>query len=399
MLFTYQYIEHDIEKLQEYLDFLFNEVWLTAVGEFEADKLDGNPYLKQIYIDFGNIDYDPSSAKKNEKGKSAYFFNSSIERIYDEFSSIDDDVFKEELREYYVANNNIESLCSDKTKLPISYADIKGKYPELEKLLSNFYKKLYGSESPFNLDAFGQLTKKLLPSHYEDFMEINDDEICPFCGILPIKGNNHSYREAYDHYLPKGLYPFNALNFKNLVPMCHECNSTYKLTEDPIYEDYKKIDPLKKEEYRQLAFYPYSNNHPQIDIEIDLKSSDIDNLEPDDIDIKLESNGHDEQIESWKRVFGIEERYLAILCAKHGGKEWFADVYDHFENAKVLSDIQKADEYYHKVIRATTRNDCDAEMILKRKFLEKCRSNGLLPGIESLKDKKGCLSVLTFGLS
>ncbi len=24
--------------------------------------------------------------------------------------------------------------------------------------------------------------------------------------------------EAYDHYLPKSLYPFNSINFRNLVP-------------------------------------------------------------------------------------------------------------------------------------------------------------------------------------
>jgi hypothetical protein len=257
MLFTYKYIKHDIEKLQGFLDFLFYDVWLVADGDFDAEKLNGNPELKQIYEDFGNADY-----------KWGNFFNSSIEKIYAEFAKIDDDPFKLKLKDQYNANNEIEVLCTDKTKIPVSYADIKAKYPDLEKAINDFYSKLYGTESPFNLEAFGQLNKKLIPSHYEVFITDNNEEVCPFCGILPIKGNNHSYREAYDHYLPKGLYPFNVLNFRNLAPMCHECNSTYKLTDDPIYEDYKKIDPLKKEENRQLAFYPYSENHPELEIKV-----------------------------------------------------------------------------------------------------------------------------------
>jgi hypothetical protein len=367
MLFTYKYIKHDIEKLQGFLDFLFYDVWLVAEGDFDAEKLNSNPDLKQIYIDFGNADF-----------KWGNFFNSSIEQIYSEFEKIKDDNFKLELIDLYDANNNVEVLCNDKSKLPISYAEIKARYSDLEKAINDFYSKLYGTESPFNLDAFGQLNKKLIPSHYEAFMTDNNEEVCPFCGILPIKGNNHSYREAYDHYLPKGLYPFNALNFKNLAPMCHECNSTYKLTEDPIYEDYKKIDPLKKEDNRQLAFYPYSENHPEVEIKIELTTRDIKNLKPSDIKLEIKATGIEEQIESWKRVFGIEERYLALLCAKHGAKEWFIDVYDDFENAKELSDIEKAEEYYGKVIRATERNNKSGKMILKRKFLEECKDKGLL---------------------
>lgn len=152
MLFTYKYVQHDAEKLQEFLDFLFYEVWLMAEGDFDAEKLNGCPELKQIYIDFGNLDL-----------KWGNFFNRSIERIYAEFEKINDDDFKLELFDSYHANNNIEILCNDKTKIPKSYAEIKAKNPELEGALNYFYSKLYGTESPFNLEAFGQLNKKIIP--------------------------------------------------------------------------------------------------------------------------------------------------------------------------------------------------------------------------------------------
>lgn len=365
MLFTYKYIKHDIEKLQEFLDFLFYDVWLFADGEFDVEKLNGNTDLKRIYEDFGNLDL-----------KWGNFFNKSIEQIFGEFAKIDDDEYKLELIDFYHANNNIEALCNDKGILPISYADIKAKYPELEEALNNFYSKLYGTDSPFNLEAFGQLNKKLIPAHYEAFMTVNNEEVCPFCGILPIKGNNHSYREAYDHYLPKGLYPFNALNFKNLAPMCHECNSTYKLTEDPIYEDYKKIDPLKKEDTRQLAFYPYSGNHPDLEIKIELNSSDIKNLKPDDLKLEIKAKDKDEHIESWKRVFGIEERYKALCCHKNEGLEWFNSVVDGFNNAKEMgvTDFSKWVEF--KLKEAGT-NKLSNYGFLKAQFLTECRDKGI----------------------
>jgi hypothetical protein len=378
MLFSYKYVNHDIEKIQKFLDFLFYDVWVIAEGDFDVEKLNGNPELKGIYIDFGNVDYDPESNEKFQKGRSANFFNTSIEKIFQAFADIDDDDFKLGLIDYYSVNNDIENLCGNKLKVPISYLDIKNKYPDLEKVLRQFYYSLYSTESPFNLKAFGELNKSLLPSHYRDFMTVNNEEICPFCGILPLKGNNHSYKEAYDHYLPKGIYPFNSLNFRNLVPICHECNSTYKLSKEPIYDDYRGIDPLLKENKRQFSFYPYSDIIPNIEFNITLKTKNIQNIKRDDIELEVVSHGFEEQIDSWKRVYGIEERYLALLCKKHGAKAWYFDVSEYYENASVLSEVQSANDYYDKVIKSASRNINSGEDRLKVKFLEECRNIGLL---------------------
>lgn len=43
------------------------------------------------------------------------------------------------------------------------------------------------------------------------------------CQPCDINGVHHTKREAYDHYRPKPLYPFNSVNFRNLAPACHEC--------------------------------------------------------------------------------------------------------------------------------------------------------------------------------
>lgn len=356
MLFTYQYISHEIEKLQEYLDFLFYEVWLKAEGPFDHTKLAGKPELEKIYIDFGNSDL-----------KGGDFFNESIETIYAAFLPLTDSE-RQDLRTAYNANNDVASLCSDKTTLPMSYADLEAKHPNLATAVKEFYSKLYGSGSPFDLKAFGQLNKKLLPAHYKAFMQKNSKRKCPFCGIIRLDSNHDHTREAYDHYLPKALYPFNAINFRNLAPMCHKCNSGNKSTKDPI--DHANV--------RQYAFYPYQSAYPALEIELTFDVKKVTNLTPADIQLNIKVSKHQEQVDSWLRVFNIEHRYKTLLCDEEdAAKEWYTDVHEDFINAKNLGGIQSAEEYYKKVLRATQRHRYSAEKLLKEAFLKECKKQGL----------------------
>ena len=368
MLYTYTYIKHDVEKLQSFLDFLFFEVWCKAEGAFDASKLEGNPELQQLYMDLGNSESDWAD-----------FFNSNIQLIYEAFlDEITEEADKAYITDAYISNNNIEGICTDKTIVAITYDAIAQQYPKVAAALKIFYGKLYGSSSPFNLEAFGQMNKKLLPSHYEDFMKINKEEVCPFCGINHLKANNSSCREAYDHYIPKGQYPFSTLNFANLAPMCHECNSSYKLTKLPIYKnDAKKIDPIQQEQGRCLAFYPYATIHPKLVFSIALNTRNIDEMNHSDIDVTITADGFDEQIVSWKRVFGSDERYKALLCSPNEGKAWFNSIFEEFENAKVLSDIQDADQYYKAQLKDANKFPLSSYGFLKARFLETCHADGL----------------------
>lgn len=354
------------------MDFLFIEVWIKAEGEFEANKLiatdefDDPNELFQIYEDLGNTD-----------SEWAQFFNSSIENIYSAFIHVTNED-RAEFLEAYHANNNIEGLCNDKDIRPIMYSDIERTYPQLAEELSNFYSRLYGATSPFNLKIFGFMNKKLIAEYDEEFMNANDKAICPFCGIQPLKGNNHSYREAYDHYIPKALYPFNSVNFKNLAPMCHECNSTYKLAKFPIYEnDDRKIDPLIRENDRVLAFYPYANEHPEIVFRINLLNGDVLNLAPEDIEIKISAEGYDEQIESWMRVFGIDERYKALICSKGEGLGWYKSIMEGYDNAVAQGSTLTRAQYYEVLLIDAQYEPLSSNGFLKSIFLEECNAQGL----------------------
>lgn len=366
MLFTYTYINHDIEKLQKYLDFIFFEVWCKAKGTFDAEKLAGHPELQQIYIDLGNID-------ENEKGgKSATFFNGHLEKIYAEFLKIDDATI-ERLKEGYRNNNNIEGLCNDKSIQPMTYKELAATHPDLTKLLKSFYGKLYGSESPFNLKAVGQLKDVLLKDHYEQFMNRNKEGKCPFCGLSNIKGNNHSFKDAYCHYLPKAIYPFNPLNFMNLAPMCNECNSTYKKTKIPI----EQRNPLIGGGGRQIAFYPYSDikHIPKFDVQ--LNTRDIENLTPNDLAITRIPENNDEQIASWMRVFGIQERYRALLCHPNEGKVWISSILDEYQNADALEGGITPEVYLNFQLRVAKRKPLSSFGFIKAPFLEACEVRGV----------------------
>ncbi|QXP54660.1 hypothetical protein H0I25_11235 [Cellulophaga sp. HaHa_2_95] len=372
MHFNYIPIEHDINKLQGYLDFLFFEIWIKAEGDFNSSFLEPNKEFYDIY----NV----LELQETEWGN---FFNGRIALIHEEFAKIDNDKFKTDLAESYKANNNIEGLCCNKALVPITYEDIHSVYPDLAKALKSFYSRIYGSTSPFNLKAFGFLNDKLLPDFDTEFMKVNSKEICPFCGINHIKGNNYSTREAYDHFIPKGIYPFNTINFKNLAPMCHECNSTYKLTKKPIYfKDDNDINPIERELSRNLSFYPYSESKPELNFKIELKTTRIDELKIDEIVLEIESEGNEEQVESWKRIFGLDERYKALLCSPSAGIDWYNSIISEYENAEALSDIEGAEQYYQVILKDAKKNLISGTGFIKSVFLETCHEKGLFKKLD-----------------
>ena len=359
MIFTYKYIpKHNVYKLQEYLDFLFKEVWLKASGDYNTSKLSANDELKNICEELEIADT-----------KWGNFFNDRIARIYQEFSKITDDEFKEKISQWYDNNNNIAGLCNDKTIEPITYKEIEEEYPDLAKALKSFYDSIYGNSSPFNLKAFGALNNSLIPDHYKRFVEENTKGVCPFCGINTIEGQFSEHREAYDHFLPKSIYPFVSLNFKNLAPMCHKCNSTYKQTKVLIKDHTGN---------RSLAFYPYSKEQPNIKFEIELKKQDILNLTPDDIELKINEEDKQEQVESWKRVFDIEKRYKNLICNENVGIVWYNSIVDEFENAKEMFGITDIDKFYGMKLKTIKKQPLADHGFLKKEFLEECKRKGLI---------------------
>lgn len=345
-----------MEKMQAFIDFIFFKVWCKApIGlTFSPDLFDKEPDLKEIVSKFGFAGNAPVRGKQ---------FYKDIKANYQLFAVLIPSEI-DQLKRWYRANNDIEKVCANDPAVQIArYADITAINPDLSDQLASFFKGLYSQL--LDLTALRDRIGKI-DDHYKTFMQANTSGKCPFCGIGDIKGIHHSKRDAYDHYLPKGFYPFNSINFQNLVPACHNCNSAYKLGKDPV----------STTAGRRKAFYPYASPEHSINVEIELKKMDIERLSPEDIEFRFGPPDLQEEIETWKDLYDIEERYKAKCCGGNDGRYWLQQRFDEWQE-----DGRLPVDYMQTLARQTLKNPFADNNFLKKAFLEGCRRAGLFDAI------------------
>ncbi len=352
MLFPYNYVPHSMETMQEYIDFIFHEVWCTAQGkDYDVEALFAdNADLKGMIIEL-----DTSEVQ------GAVFFLTELQQIFEDFKLFSVAEL-DQLRLWYGSNNNIEILCSgDPAVVPATYQDISALSGDLSKHLKAFFKNLY-SQSFLDLESVRRRIG-VIDHHYQEFMVENRQGKCPFCGIHDVKGIYHTKREAYDHYLPKDKFPFNTINFRNLAPTCHECNRTYKLSKNPL---------AAADGSRRKIFYPFSTNHYSIEVGIRLDAEDWTNITPEDVQLEIGPNELSEEIGAWLDVYGLEERYKAKCCGENDGSGWIREVIDESGNYG----LSPAELLQGKLATAQNQPWVDVNF-LKRPFLEACKEKGL----------------------
>lgn len=356
MLFAYTYVPHVMEKMQEFIDFIFYEVWCKApIGlVFSLDLFENKPELRGVLSIYG------FAAKAPERGKQFY---KDIKAIYELFALLAPAQI-DQLKQWYQANNDIEKVCVNDPAVQIArYADTSVIHPDLSGQLASFYKGLY-SQRLLDLAALRKIIGQI-DEHYQAFMRVNTTGKCPFCGLTGIKGEYHTKREAYDHYLPKADYPFNSINFYNLAPTCSECNSTYK----------GRKDPARNAAGRRKAFYPYTTGAHSIEITITINNPVIDRLTPADIQLTFGPTAVMQEIETWRDLYGIDERYKAKCCE--------SDAMDWLEGFRILrNDRYFTPDTYLDIVQQETAISPYANInFLKKAFLEGCQRAGLLEAI------------------
>ncbi|NUY03536.1 HNH endonuclease [Paraburkholderia youngii] len=364
MLFAYIYVPHQMEKMQEFIDFVFYEVWCKApIGlEFHPDLFKGKPELQGIMSEFG------FAAQAPERGKEFYKDVKGIYVLFSSLSAQDIGQFKR----WYQGNNNIESVCAnDPATQVVRYSDIPVTHKKLVERLRAFFKDLY-SKSLLGLAAIKDKIGDI-DDHYKTFVATNNKKKCPFCGVNDLLGEYASKREAYDHYLPKALYPFNSINFRNLVPSCHHCNSSYKTSKDPAHPIKDPAGALQ----RRKVFYPYAMQAQSIEISVEIARTDVDGLCPEDIDLQFGPAALNEEILTWRDVYGIDERYKDKLCGP--------DAKDWIEQFRILNRRSKitADEYLEDI---DTLDKFANSNFLKSAFVRACKNKGLLQTLEKYKN-------------
>jgi len=361
MLFTYIYVPHQMERMQRFVNFIFYQVWCRArkLGPYDLTLFDANQPLKEIMTSFA---YGDTQAGDH--------FSSQVQAIYQSFALLSREQIAQ-FKRWYQGNNNLEKICANVPNTPLArYADIAVTHRKLSEQLGTFFKGLY-TQSLLDLAA---LRAKIgdIDDHYKNFVQINKTGKCPFCGISDLLGEYHTKREAYDHYLPKALYPFNSINFRNLVPACHYCNSSYKTSKNPAHTPRDPAGTVQ----RRAVFYPYKLVTHSIELQVTLQTSDIANLVPNDIALQFGPDAVAEEIDTWKDIYGIEERYKAKFCGENDGKYWLTQVLDEWrEEGRNPSD-------FLTTLARQTRNrpyaDCN---FLRKPFLEACKARGLLQNL------------------
>lgn len=92
--------------------------------------------------------------------------------------------------------------------------------------------------------------------------------ICPYCGrqfIYAVEENGTTVKPQIDHFLPKRKYPFLALSFFNLIPVCNTCNMIGCKGDN---------DPLPPNNQRPFSLiYPYEFEDGHLDFQIQLANS------------------------------------------------------------------------------------------------------------------------------
>lgn len=292
MINTYTYKETTQCKLHEFVMAFFNRI------EFETGAFSTEFYEKEFYDNL-------VSRHKTILGK-------AFKNIY----SITKDWKQVKRTEYCDAirrSNKIKEICEG-TITPWKTDDIPIEVRELTKTL---FVKLY--ENVLKGDFFTPIYGNR-KAHFQEFKQHanNGYEFCPACGIMLLHTYLDDIRDQYDHYLPKDLYPLSSVNFRNLVPVCKDCNSIEVKSNKDILS------------YTGRVFFPFNEAHKtiRIDVTITKNNADISMIEWG-INYSSEE-GKNEEIEAWKNIYNIESRHKTHI--KGSIDTWYRYYWEDFND-------------------------------------------------------------------
>lgn len=104
--------------------------------------------------------------------------------------------------------------------------------------------------------------------------------VCPYCGrsyIYAVEENGTMVKPQIDHFFPKSKYPYLALSYFNLIPICQTCNMKGCKGE---------YDPMTTIGQRPFSLiYPYEYDETKAKFDIAIKSSDY--YDDDSIEVKV----------------------------------------------------------------------------------------------------------------
>jgi len=224
---------------------------------------------------------------------------------------------------------------------------------EIWKSVKKLGKYLYSTT--LNLVCFTSLANvnHSIDTHFQQFRELNGN-VCCFCGLKEYEEEREieddeggvQWRADYDHYLPKKHYPFLAVSFNNLFPMCHTCNSKAKGELDTLYGEGG---------IRVLAFHPYFDGQGVVLVPV---------YDPDtkkwDLDFAGGNASENRKIENWDRIFDVISRAkkrMNDFCLE----TWVAPLIESYNSAEEVRN-----KLNQEIARCLERVKIEREAYFKR---------------------------------
>ena len=284
MLKVYQSVNSSIKQLHGYIGNMVLNDWVNFGNGSVFNKQTLGPVLEEFYDSYT-------------------WFRNSLDKIYQLLPTLTN-AQRNKIKQVYLNNNDISNLCSGQLQ-PLKMDDLpQALTKEITDLFEQLYTKMLNA-ARYTRDHDG--TKV----YYDLFYQTNQNHTCPFCGYHNMKSDLDKGREAYDHYLPKSKYPFAAVNFENLVPMCYECNSSYKGATDPL-------------DNGSVAFYPFHNANYDIDVKIQHPQPvEWSNIDEGKCTVTIDTPNQNE-LATWERVFDVKKRYVQRI--EQFDKQWIDEL-------------------------------------------------------------------------
>lgn len=268
---------------------------------------------------------------------------------------------KDILKQAYVVNSNIEQICKDTTINPVQYEKLPFLFEQIEEggktknvcFLKDFSMKLWKNYPHVNRI---ETTYGVIQDHFNKFRTLDENrgKVCPFCGLFPLlpptETPQEKNRDDYDHVAAESIYPFVALNFKNLAPACGACNTNEKKDEDVFYDKAKQ---------RREVLYPYDEAYNAD--ELNIKIENVTPYDPStlktlfnsiDWDFAIILAGVEEPyLKTWDQVYHIKDRYKRAL--KTFEKEWFGQLLNMYKDE--MEDGTSYERFKVKILKRAKR--------------------------------------------
>lgn len=332
MIYTYKYLEHDIENFHKKVCYIFEKIFSHDSGTYDEDRMCESDFKECVNTSPDRI--------KSKFEKIAQIYHTLTPRQ------------KTKLREAYTINSDLESACRDINIKPIRFDQL-GVTTSKSNIIKNFQVSLWEG---YPLNEKIKAKFNVVQDHFNKFIQLeeNNGKVCPFCGLNPLSPptdkSDEKNRDVYDHIAAESLYPFVSVNFKNLAPACTKCNTNEKKTTDIFYKSGRRREVL----------YPYDNTYDGNNLSVIIQPNE--KYSTDNYSTLLSSINWDIMIQyadtnagflnTWNEVYHIKDRYKRYL--KTYEKQWYDELVVIYKEEK--ADGVSFDRYKEKVLNRNKNN-------------------------------------------